>query len=481
MTARVLVVDDILANVKLLEARLQAEYFEVLTANSGQQALDVLARERVDVILLDVMMPGMDGFETCRHIKSNHATHHIPVVMVTALDQPSDKVLGLESGADDFLTKPVDDIALVTRVKNLARLKMLNDEMIMRASTGKQMGIPDDGSFARALSARSGRVLLVDDHPRSAARLLEVLSKGNDAFAERDAHTALLKLAESNFDLLVVSLSLQGSDGLRLCSQVRSLERTRHLPVIILVEPGDEARLLRGLDMGINDYLMRPIDRHELLARVRTQIKRKRHSDFLRHRLAESVELSITDALTGLHNRRYMEGHLRTLVSEAIRTSGKLSMLVADIDHFKNVNDTYGHDVGDAVLKEFAVRLKRNTRGVDLACRLGGEEFVIIMPDTDVARAYQVGERLRACVAADNFPISEDQSVRVTASVGIGTLERPDDTPETIFKRADNALYTAKRRGRNRVVADAALPAAISAVAAPQCARKVTRPFRAFD
>ena len=166
MTARVLVVDDILANVKLLEARLQAEYFEVLTANSGQQALDVLARERVDVILLDVMMPGMDGFETCRHIKSNHATHHIPVVMVTALDQPSDKVLGLESGADDFLTKPVDDIALVTRVKNLARLKMLNDEMIMRASTGKQMGIPDDGSFALALSARSGRVLLVDDHPR---------------------------------------------------------------------------------------------------------------------------------------------------------------------------------------------------------------------------------------------------------------------------------------------------------------------------
>ena len=158
MTARVLVVDDILANVKLLEARLQAEYFEVLTANSGQQALDVLARERVDVILLDVMMPGMDGFETCRHIKSDNATYHIPVVMVTALDQPSDKVLGLESGADDFLTKPVDDIALVTRVKNLARLKMLNDEMMMRASTGKQMGIPDDGSFARALSARSGRV-----------------------------------------------------------------------------------------------------------------------------------------------------------------------------------------------------------------------------------------------------------------------------------------------------------------------------------
>ncbi|MFN0217546.1 MAG: PleD family two-component system response regulator [Hyphomicrobium sp.] len=456
MTARVLVVDDILANVKLLEARLQAEYFEVLSCHSGAEALDMLSRERVDVVLLDVMMPGMDGFEACRRIKSDPATHHLPVVMVTALDQPSDRVQGLESGADDFLTKPVDDIALVTRVKNLARLKMLNDEMMMRASTGKDMGIPDDGAFTKAMSGRSGRVLVVDDHPRSAARLLEVLSKTNDAFAERDPQVALFKLAEHNFDLLVVSLSLQNADGLRLCSQVRSLERTRHLPVIILVEPGDEARLLRGLDMGVNDYLMRPIDRHELLARVKTQIKRKRHSDFLRHRLAESVEMSITDALTGLHNRRYMEGHLKTLVSDSLRTGRSLSMLVADIDHFKHVNDTYGHDVGDAVLKEFAVRLKRNTRGIDLACRMGGEEFVIIMPDTEIARAYQVGERMRACVAADNFTLSPELSIRVTASVGIAALETATDSPETMFKRADNALYAAKRRGRNRVAADAA-------------------------
>lgn len=131
-------------------------------------------------------------------------------------------------------------------------------------------------------------------------------------------------------------------------------------------------------------------------------------------------------------------------------------MLVADIDHFKAVNDTYGHDVGDMVLKEFSTRLKRNTRGIDLACRLGGEEFVIIMPDTDIARAYQVGERLRANVAADNFSISGDRTIRVTASVGISTLEQADDTPETIFKRADTALYAAKRRGRNRVSADAA-------------------------
>lgn len=455
MTARVLVVDDIVANIRLLEARLAAEYFEVVSAMNGPEALEICARGQCDIVLLDVMMPGMDGFEACRRIKSNAKTCHVPVIMVTALDQTSDKLQGLESGADDFLTKPVDDIALITRVKNLARLKTLNDEMLMRASTGRQLGLDEGAAFKKAMSARSGRILVVDDHPRSAARLLDALSKTNDVFADRDPHSALMKLAEHNFDLLITSLSL-ASDGLRLCSQVRSLDRTRHLPIIILVEPGDEARLLRGLDMGVNDYLMRPIDRHELLARVATQIKRKRYSEYLRAQLEQSVELSVIDGLTGLHNRRYMEGHLQTLVTESVQNGRALSLLIADIDHFKRVNDTYGHDGGDAVLKEFAERFRRNTRGIDLACRLGGEEFVVIMPDTELVRAYQVAERMRACIEAEPFPVNASTMLRVTASFGLSTLERIDDTPETLYKRADNALYAAKRSGRNRVVADAA-------------------------
>ncbi len=172
--------------------------------------------------------------------------------------------------------------------------------------------------------------------------------------------------------------------------------------------------------------------------------------------LGRGMEMAITDALTGLHNRRYMESHLSTLVGQAIQSGRSLSVLVADIDYFKSVNDTYGHDCGDAVLREFAARFRRNTRGIDLACRMGGEEFVIIMPDTDLSRAMQVGERLRACIAAEPFQIRPDTTLRVTASVGIATLERREDTPETLFKRADTALHAAKREGRNRVVADAA-------------------------
>jgi two-component system cell cycle response regulator len=456
MTARVLVVDDIMSNVKLLEARLTAEYFEILTASSGREALDILERERIDVVLLDVMMPGVDGFEVCRHIKQEQNTAHIPVIMVSALDQPADKVHGLEAGADDFLTKPVDDIALVTRVKNLARLKVLSDEMLMRASTTQQMGIGTAPALDWHNAGESGHVMIVEDEGRSAQRLIATLRTAHTVTHESDPQAALLKLAEQSVDVLVVSLSLTNADGLRLCSQVRSLDRTRHLPILIIVEPSDEARLLRGLDMGVNDYVVRPVDRHEIMARVRTQVKRKRHADLLKARLEESVEMAITDGLTGLHNRRYMEGHLKTLVNQAIQSGQSLSLLVADIDFFKSVNDTYGHDAGDNVLREFARRFRRNTRGIDLACRLGGEEFVIVMPDTDLARAIQVGERLRSTIAGDPFPVTGDKELRVTASVGISTLENRDDTPETLFKRADRALYSAKREGRNRVVADAA-------------------------
>ena len=457
MTARVLIVDDIVANVKLLEARLTAEYFEVLTAGNGPEALEICRHEEVDVVLLDVMMPGMDGFEVCRRLKAQPKTQGLPVIMVTALDQTSDKIQGLEVGADDFLTKPVDEIALITRVRNLARLKTLNDEMLMRAATGAQLGLAGDPPELCPSANHAGRVLLVDDHPRTARRVLESLAQQHNVSVENDVRRALASLAGGTFDLLMVSLDLERADGLRLCSQVRSLEQTRHLPIIIMIDAGEQARLLRALDMGVNDYLTHPIDRHEMAARVGTQIKRKRYSDFLRARLEERVEQAMTDPLTGLHNRRYMESHIRSKLEEALARGQPFSVLIADIDYFKSVNDTFGHDIGDTVLQEFAVRLKRYTRSIDLAARLGGEEFVIAMPDTNMERAYQVAERLRARIEAEPFRISHaGEAIRVTASIGLACLEHADETVATLLKRADRALYQAKNSGRNRVTADAA-------------------------
>jgi two-component system cell cycle response regulator len=457
MSARVLVVDDVPANAKLLEARLTAEYFDVVTAASGPEALAICERAQCDIVLLDVMMPGMDGLEVCRRLKSGPKTHHIPVVMVTALDQPSDRVRGLEAGADDFLTKPVSDIALVARVRSLTRLKLVTDELRMRAATSKEIGIHDPLRASLTDSGRNGRILVIDDRRSSSERIAKVLAGEHKVDVEANPQEALFHAAEGDYDLLIVSLGLENFDALRLCSQVRSLERTRNVPILVVVEVEDNARLLRGLEIGVNDYLVRPIDPNELLARVRTQIRKRRYGARLRDNVQMSMELAITDPLTGLYNRRYMESHVTSLVEQALARGKPLALLVVDIDYFKAVNDVHGHDAGDDVLREFATRVKKSIRGIDLACRYGGEEFVIVMPETDMAVAAIVAERIRRRIAGEPFSIrSGAAALDVTISVGIAALAGVADTAAQVLKRADQALYRAKRDGRNRVVADAA-------------------------
>src|SRR6202795_4294422 len=442
MSARILVVDAVPANVKLLEARLSAEYFDVLTASSGTEALAICARAECDIILLDVMMPDMDGFEVCRRLKSNPATHFIPVMMITALDSPADRVRGLEAGADDFLTKPVSDIVLIARVRSLTRLKMMTDELRMRAITSLEIGVQAPERSAVADTGKGGRILLVDDRPSSYETLAPVLSTEHSVDVEINPAEALFHAAEGNYDLLIVSLGLDNFDGLRLCSQARSLERTRHVPILAIADADNNMRLLRGLEIGVNDYLLRPVDKNELLARTRTQIRKRRYTDHLRDNVQNSIEMAITDALTGLHNRRYMESHLGTLAEQAAVRGRPLSILILDIDFFKSINDTHGHSAGDEVLKEFSRRLKKAVRGIDLACRYGGEEFVVVMPDTDIAMATVVAERLRRRIAAEPFAINQNsRTVQATISIGIAAMQSCEDEAAEIVRRADQALY----------------------------------------
>jgi len=457
MTARVLVVDDVPANVKLLEARLSAEYFDVITAMSGKEALAICERAECDLVLLDAMMPDMDGFEVCRRLKGSPATHHIPVLMVTALDQPSDRVRGLEAGADDFLTKPIPDLELIARVRSLARLKMVVDELRMRAVTSREIGIESPEREAVADGGRGGRVLIVDDRAASRERVAAMLAPEQTVEIEDNPNEALFHAADGNYDLLIVSLGLENFDALRLCSQVRSLDRTRNTPILAITEPDNHARMVRGLEIGVNDYLTRPVDKNELLARVRSQVRKRRYTERLRDNVQLSIEMAITDALTGLFNRRYMESHLATLIEQAAARGKPLSVLVLDVDYFKAVNDTHGHDAGDDVLRDFALRIKRSIRGIDLACRYGGEEFVVVMPETDVTVAAMVAERLRRRIAAEPFSIhGGTREVPVTISIGIAALRDREDNAARVLKRADQALYRAKREGRNRVVPDAA-------------------------
>jgi two-component system cell cycle response regulator len=456
MSARVLVVDDVMPNVKLLAAKLTREYFDVITAYNGQQALELVKKESPDIVLLDVMMPGMDGFEVCQRIRSDPATMHIPVVMVTALSDISDRVRGLEAGADDFLTKPVNDIALFARVRSLVRLKMMMDEWRLRESTSGHFGMLNNGGSLLSESTEEARVLVLEDSPLDLDKITETLKRdGSVVYSAATGADALERALTKDFELVIVSLTLLNEDGLRLCSQLRSHERTRQVPILLMIDEGDMNRVAKGLELGANDYVIKPIDRNELQARVRTQIRRKRYQDRLRANYEQSLSLALTDSLTGVFNRRYVSAHLPRLLDRAADSNKPVSILMFDIDHFKRVNDTFGHDIGDEVLKEVAERAARNLRNFDLVARLGGEEFVVIMPDTDGESALMVAERLRNRIGDTVFKISAPVGeIVVTVSVGVAVGGRIGDTVETLIKRSDEALYEAKRSGRNRVVAD---------------------------
>ena len=458
MTARVLVVDDIGANVKLLQARLIAEYFEVVTASNGPDAIELCREGACDIVLLDIMMPGMDGYEVCRRLKSDPLTLHLPIIMITALDQPSDRLAGLEAGADDFLTKPAGDLALITRVKSLARMKMVTDELQLRVTTGREMGLEQVSDREReSIDGLSGRIVVINDEKTANTRMIQTLGKDHSVEVVTDAQDALFQTAENDYDLAIISLAMESFDGLRLCSQIRSLERTRMLPILLVTGPEDEAKLIRGIDLGVNDYINSPVDAAELKARVRTQVKRKRLNDKLRESVQNAMEAAIRDPLTGLNNRRYFDRHVANLFKTATQSDKPLALIILDIDHFKLVNDTYGHQAGDDVLRTFARRISKNVRGKDLAYRFGGEEFVVVMPDTDQELAFVVADRMRREVAASPFTTGDNaHEISVTVSAGVASINGRSDTLTSILKRADDALYQAKKEGRNRVIANAA-------------------------
>ena len=450
MSGRVLVVDDVEANVKLLEAKLSSEYFDVLSAYRGDAALKIAEAELPDVILLDVMMPRMDGFEVCRELKARTRTADIPVVMVTALSDVANRLRGLEAGADDFLTKPVNDIALFARVRSLVRLKRMMEELRVREAIC--------GRFAKcdaptAEDAGPARILIVDDDVFAITRMVETLRPVAHSVTRAASCAEAQSALTPETELLIASVSVGGGDALRLVTQCRAAEAFRQLPILLIAEDRDLPRLAKGLDLGANDYLIRPVDRNELLARTTTQIRRKRLQDRLEESYRRSFSLALTDELTGLYNRRYLYAHLEELIARVQHDGVNAAIFSFDIDHFKQVNDTWGHAAGDEVLRQLAARTMNSVRSVDLVARLGGEEFVVVMPETEIAIAVAVAERLRAAIAREPFALkTTDERLAVTISIGVTAAGGSDDR-ESLLRRADVALYSAKSGGRNCVVA----------------------------
>jgi two-component system cell cycle response regulator len=458
MPGRLLVVDDIATNRAVLRAKLTARYYDVIDAACGEEALELAAREQPDLILLDVMMPGIDGFETCRRLRADPATLHIPVVMLTALEGREDRLCGLDAGADDFLSKPCEDMALFTRVSSLLRMKLMIDELRLRHETSRQLGLTDPTPMDSGLNYADSSVLLACNHADLTepmmAGIRERLGCAVETVAGEGAARALL--ASNRFDACVIGPDLDDGAPMALASHLRTRPETRRTAVM-MVFPADRMNQAHlAMEMGVSDYLGHPPDLAELTARLKVQLRRKHYSDRLRNSVHDSLVLAVTDPLTGLYNRRYANNHLEMLIGRQPPGGHGLAAMMLDLDCFKAVNDGHGHPVGDDVLREFARRLRENVRGFDLVSRMGGEEFLVVMPDIAPRNARRVAERVRAAVEQQFFVAGNGRlSLKITVSIGLA-FQHPGEAGASLMRRADLALYASKDRGRNMVTLAAA-------------------------
>jgi two-component system cell cycle response regulator len=443
LTARLLVVDDVPANGRLLEARLNAEYYDVRTVSNARDAQDVAEDWQPDAILLDVLMPDIDGYEVCRRLKSQSATAHIPVVMVTALKEQPDRQHGLRVGADEFLSKPIEHEILLARLRGIVRLKQLLDEWRARGEAAASLGLMPQIFDPAALETTS--VLIVDDLSIRALQLRDILAQKSIGTVLVQHDNAVLPAIQSGpVDLIILSLSLLSGDPLRLIARLRAAAATRNMPLLLIASPDQRETLISGLDLGASDCVMLPLDENEFFLRVNNHIRRKLYQERLRSEVGTALELAVTDPLTQLYNRRYVTSHLERLCADP--SHEPFAVLMLDVDYFKAINDCYGHAAGDKVLCGVADTLRQHLREADMACRYGGEEFLVVAHGLfHDQQALDLADKLRGVI--EQMRIAPE--LNVTVSIGVALSGTNAALP--LIDHADRALYQAKRQGRNAV------------------------------
>lgn len=453
MTGKILIVDDVATNRIVLRVKLASAYYDALQAASGAEALRIAAECRPDLILLDMQLPDVSGIEVCRWLKADPATRDIPVVMISAFQDSDRRIEALRAGAEDVYWKPLDELILMARIRSLLRACEAREQLGLRDGTYREFGFaePSPDYFG------PGLVGLVAARVETALRWKRELQPHlSDRLLVLDRDAALGEIAEGEApDLFVVAADLgRPGDGLRFLSELRSRQATRHSRVCLVLPATARDVSATALDLGAGDLIDSAAEPEEMALRIRAQLRAKRQADRLRSNVADGLRLAMTDPLTGLHNRRYGLSHLQRIAEHARHGGRSFAALILDLDRFKTVNDTWGHAAGDAVLIEVARRLRDNLAAGDLLARIGGEEFLIALPDIGFRKAHAVAERIRRVIGDHPFRLPGGGQVAMTLSIGLAMgCSRPDgeETTAMLLDRADQALLAAKTEGRNQV------------------------------
>jgi two-component system cell cycle response regulator len=449
----VLVVDDEPKNVKLLKAKLAGQPYTLKAAYNGAEALEMVAQHAPDLILLDVMMPGMDGYEVTRRLKADEQTRAIPIIMITALNGPENKEKAMELGAQEFLTKPVNTAELQARIGSMLRLKQFKEQLESRHQSKAQFGRmakADPGKSEIAVS----RILLVEDNERDVKLLEPALQKMPYNLMMADSAETALKMVTSGggIDLVLLDVMLPGMSGFDLCRRLKTDPDHQDIQVVLITCLDDLESRIKGVELGADDFLVKPVDSRELTARVKVLLEKKHYIDKLRSDYAEALNSAINDGLTGLYNRTYFMRFLEQEILRSNRQGYPIGLLMIDLDDFKRVNDTLGHLEGDRVLQATARILRAGVREIDLAARYGGEEFAVVFPYAQLDGLRKAALRVLSAIGTHRFfrqPV--DGLERLTVSMGLAFYPHNAASIEELIEAADNALYEAKQSGKNRL------------------------------
>ena len=449
---KILIVDDEPLNVKLMKANLLSGQYHTISAFSGEEALEKVESDSPDLILLDIMMPGMNGYEVTERLKNNPATRDIPIILITALDGSDNKIKGLESGADEFLNKPVNMAELLARVKSLLRLKQYQDQLKMHRDSKELLTRPFQGNAKLNGNIDLPSILLVEDDEKD-AQLIQMQLYGQPYCMKvvKTGEEALSCAQQEKIDLIILDILLPGMDGFEVSRQLKGNERTNSIQIVAVTNLKDMEDKIKGLELGVDDYLVKPINIHELRARINALIKKKAYLDKLKTGYESAVHSAITDRLTGLYNSAYFHYFLKNEIKRSERYNNPVALVMMDIDDFKHYNDSMGHLAGDEILRQLGRLINQDIREIDLGVRYGGEEFAIVMPYTDLKGVITSTKRIRRLIKDHSFILDAFPPARLTISMGIAVYPSDAVTITDLIQRADTALYGAKKSGKDTI------------------------------